>query len=64
MKISLAIFAGWFAMVTVVSPRAWAQAPEGPMIPQPGVPIQKGPAPIKIRSVLVNTPVTVRNEKG
>jgi VWFA-related protein len=64
MKMRLAIFAGWFAMATVVLPRAWAQAPEGPMIPQPGVPIQKGPAPIKIRSVLVNTPVTVRNEKG
>ena len=64
MKVHLAMFAGWFAMVTVVSPCAWAQAPEGPMIPQPGVPIQKGPAPIKIRSVLVNTPVTVRNEKG
>jgi VWFA-related protein len=64
MKIRLAMFAGWFAMVTVVLPCAWAQAPDGPMIPQPGVPIQKGPAPIKIRSVLVNTPVTVRNEKG
>jgi VWFA-related protein len=64
MKMHLVMFAGWFAMVTVVSPCAWAQAPEGPMIPQPGVPIQKGPAPIKIRSVLVNTPVTVRNEKG
>jgi VWFA-related protein len=35
------------------------------MTPQPGVPIQKAPpAPIKIRTVLVNTPVTVRNEKG
>src|SRR5215472_7345263 len=39
-----------------------AQAPEGPM-PQPGLPIQHGP-PIKLRTVLVNTPVTVRNEKG
>jgi VWFA-related protein len=64
MKMRLATFAGLFAMATAVLPRAWAQAPEGPMIPQPGVPIQKGPAPIKIRSVLVNTPVTVRNEKG
>jgi VWFA-related protein len=64
MKMRLAIFAGWFAMAMVVLPRAWAQAPEGPMTPQPGVPIQKGPAPIKIHSVLVNTPVTVRNEKG
>jgi VWFA-related protein len=28
------------------------------------VPIQQGPTPIKVRTVLVNTPVTVRNEKG
>jgi VWFA-related protein len=40
-----------------------AQAPEGPMTPQPGVAIQKAPH-IKVRTVLVNTPVTVRNEKG
>jgi VWFA-related protein len=64
MKMHLAMFAGLFAMVTVVLPHARAQAPDGPMIPPPGVPIQKGPAPIKLRSVLVNTPVTVRNEKG
>jgi VWFA-related protein len=64
MKIRLAIFAGLFAMATVLLARAWAQGPEGPMIPQPGMAIQKGPAPIKLRSVLVNTPVTVRNEKG
>lgn len=58
------IFGALIATATVALPRARAQAPDGPMIPQPGVPIQKGPAPIKIRSVLVNTPVTVRNEKG
>jgi VWFA-related protein len=52
------------AMATVALPRAQAQAPEGPMSPQPGVPIQKGPAPIKLRTVLVNTPVTVRNQRG
>jgi VWFA-related protein len=42
------------------------QAPEGPIEPQPGVAIQKGPAPstIKLQSVLVNTPVTVRDAKG
>jgi VWFA-related protein len=40
-----------------------AQAPEGPMTPPPGVTIQKAPA-IKLRTVLVNTPVTVRDEKG
>jgi VWFA-related protein len=65
MKMHLAIFTGLFAMATVVLPRAWAQAPDGPMIPQPGVPIQKAPpSPIKVRTVLVNTPVTVRNEEG
>jgi VWFA-related protein len=39
---------------------------EGPIEPQPGVPIQKGPPPttIKLQSILVNTPVTVRNAKG
>ncbi len=51
-------------LVMVALPHARAQAPEGPMIPQPGTPIQKGPAPIKIQTVLVNTPVTVRNENG
>jgi VWFA-related protein len=40
-----------------------AQAPEGPMILPPDTPIQKAPN-IRVRSVLVNTPVTVRNEKG
>jgi len=39
------------------------QAPEGPMTPQPGVEIQKAPN-IRVRTVLVNTPVTVRNVKG
>lgn len=41
-----------------------AQAPEGPMTPQPSTTIQKGPAPLKVHTILVNTPVTVRNEKG
>jgi VWFA-related protein len=40
-----------------------AQAPEGPMTPPAGVVIQQ-PSKIKVRTVLVNTPVTVRNEKG
>jgi VWFA-related protein len=56
------IFVGLFAMATIELARA--QAPDGPMIPQPGAPIQNDPTPIKIRTVLVNTPVTVRNEKG
>jgi VWFA-related protein len=47
---------------------ARAQAPEGPITP--GAPVQqppKGQQPptnIKVRALLVNTPVTVRNEKG
>lgn len=41
-----------------------AQAPEGPMTPQPGMAIQKAPENIRVRTLLVNTPATVRNEKG
>lgn len=42
------------------------EAPEGPIVPQPGVPIQTGPAPstIKLQTILVNTPVTVRDANG
>jgi len=65
MKIRWALFAGMFTLAAAALPDAWAQALDGPMIPQPGVSIQQGPpSPIKIRTVLVNTPVTVRNEKG
>jgi VWFA-related protein len=64
MKRHLAIFVGLLAMATVALPSAWAQAPDGPMVPQAGVPIQSEPTPIKVRTILVNTPVTVRNEKG
>lgn len=45
---------------------AWGQAPDGPIVPQPGVAIQETPAAtkIKLQSILVNTPVTVRDAKG
>lgn len=45
---------------------AYGQAPEGPITPQPGGVIQKAPAAttIKLRSILVNTPVTVRDTSG
>ncbi len=45
---------------------ACGQAPEGPIEPQPGVEVQKSPpgATIKLQSVLVNTPVTVRDARG
>jgi len=41
-----------------------AQAPKGPMAPTPGVLAQKAPEKIRVRTLLVNTPVTVRNDKG
>ncbi|MGB7845379.1 MAG: VWA domain-containing protein [Candidatus Acidiferrum sp.] len=41
-----------------------AQAPEGPMTPQPGAVIQKAPPKIRVRTLLVNTPVTVRDTSG
>src|SRR5271154_6570954 len=45
-----------------------AQAPEGPMAPRPGQPVQQVPpnaqAKLKGQVALVNMPVTVRNAKG
>jgi VWFA-related protein len=45
-----------------------AQAPEGPMPPRPGQPVQQVPpnaqAKLKVQVALVNMPVTVRNAKG
>jgi VWFA-related protein len=45
-----------------------AQAPEGPLKPRPGQPIQQAPpdaqAKLKVQVALVNMPVTVRNAKG
>jgi len=45
-----------------------AQAPEGPMVPKAGQPVQQAPpdmqAKLKVRVALVNMPVTVRNAKG
>ena len=44
----------------------YAQAPVGPITPQPGVPVQQAPPrpQIRTRVTLVNTPVTVRDNKG
>jgi VWFA-related protein len=46
----------------------WGQAPEGPMAPRPGLPVQQAPpdvqAKLKVQVALVNMPVTVRNAKG
>jgi VWFA-related protein len=41
----------------------YGQAPDGPMTPQPGLAVQPAPK-IKLHSVLVSTPVTVRDGKG
>ena len=45
---------------------AYGQAPAGPITPQPGVTVQIAPraSTIKLRSILVNTPVTVRDASG
>jgi len=43
---------------------AHAQAPEGPMTPPAGVELQKEPPGFKLKSLLVNTPVTVRDASG
>jgi VWFA-related protein len=40
-----------------------SQAPEGPLTPDPTVKPQAAPK-IKVRSILVNTPVTVRDQSG
>jgi VWFA-related protein len=46
----------------------WAQAPEGPLAPRPGQPVQQLPpdvqAKLKVRVALVNMPVTVRSAQG
>jgi VWFA-related protein len=52
-----------FAAVSLATD-AHAQAPEGPQTPQPGVPIQQAPQNIKVRTLLVNTPVTVTNPQN
>ena len=41
-----------------------AQAPTGPITPQPGTPVQQAPPKIVTRVSLVNTPVTVRDASG
>jgi VWFA-related protein len=52
------------AAVGLWAPRnSYGQAPEGPITPLPGVPVQQPPT-IKVQSLLVNAPATVRNAKG
>ena len=48
--------------------QASAQAPQGPIAPKPGIVVQQPPPELetrlKVRVSLVNTPVTVRDDKG
>ncbi len=59
------MFLAGFAVLAGALPVA-AQAPTGPITPQPGTPIQQAPPQTKIvtRVSLVNTPVTVRDAHG
>src|SRR5580704_10134690 len=58
----LAVLAGAILLPTSV----YAQAPTGPITPEPGTPIQQPPPQTKIvrRVDLVNTPAVVRDSKG
>ena len=56
------------AVLLAVAGGLGAQAPEGPMAPRPGQPVELVPpdvqAKLKVQVALVNMPVTVRNAKG
>src|SRR3974390_3241291 len=51
------------AVLLLCGAGSYGQAPEGPMTPAPDAKIQQAPK-IAVRSLLVTTPVTVRDEKG
>ncbi len=57
-------------LVAVSLDQARGQAPEGPLPPRPGVPVQQPPRKaqekpsIKVKVEIVNTPVTVRDASG
>jgi VWFA-related protein len=57
-----------FASLLVAATPSFSQAPDGPMPPRPGTPIQATPpealAKIAKKVTLVNTPVTVRDASG
>ena len=69
MKLKYPAIAAFLLLLTASSARhAGAQAPEGPIAPAPGTPVQQAPpeseTKVKVRVALVNTPVTVRDSKG
>ncbi len=55
-----------FVALNFCAATLYAQAPEGPMTPVPGVVIQQPPpeTKFKLQSILVTVPVTVRNVNG
>jgi len=55
-----------FAVVSLCAATLQAQAPDGPMIPMPGVSVQQAPPQpkFKVQSILVSVPVTVRDVNG
>src|SRR5215469_15225248 len=58
---------GVFLWIAAAMVAAFAQAPTGPMTPQPGTPVQQPPPQqnkIVTQVALVNTPVTVRDIRG
>jgi VWFA-related protein len=61
----LAVLAGALFLSAPSAPVS-AQAPTGPIAPQPGTPVQQAPPQTKIvtRVSLVNTPVTVKDSSG
>jgi VWFA-related protein len=61
----LAVLAGALLLSAPSAPVS-AQAPTGPIAPQPGTPVQQAPPQTKIvtRVSLVNTPVTVKDGSG
>jgi VWFA-related protein len=66
MRCSVSGSAMLFIILALASAPLQAQAPAGPITPQPGTPVQQAPpqAKIVVRVSLVNTPVTVRNARG
>src|SRR5215469_7400258 len=63
---SLVRLTGVTIVALLLAAAAEGQAPAGPITPPPGATIQLAPplSTIKLRSILVNTPVTVRDGSG
>jgi VWFA-related protein len=64
--VMLTVLTGALLISPVSRQPASAQAPTGPIAPQPGTPVQQAPSQSKIvrRVSLVNTPVTVKDSSG